>query len=210
MASLYPYDNHDDWYFNLNEGYCIGLQDPLEDALDQWRRDINRNEVTDNVVNGKIAYYYTYDRSIRMSVYDEDPFDPVEMPTDPLLLDPNVILYDLAISNPNDNTIGDYYLDFWTWWLDMGNQFQDRCVDYTEMNYHYEAMVGGFESEMNSDEDLIRFETGWSQEEKLLPSFNVSRLYQVTVGLIGNKISIASADGIEEAIPLPVFTDLGS
>jgi hypothetical protein len=162
-SGLYPYDDEDNWYFNLDEGYCNGLQDPLEDALDQWRKDINRNEVTDNVINGKIRYYYTYDRTVRMAYRSTDPFDPVEIPDDPLLLDPDVILAGTTIRNQNDNILGDYYLDYWTWWLDMGDPYQDRCVDDTEMNYHYGAIVQGFQNQLSSNEDLIRFENGWSQ-----------------------------------------------
>jgi hypothetical protein len=71
------------------------------------------------------------------------------------------------------------------------------------MNNHYGAIVQGFQNQLSSNEDLIRFENGWSQyTEPLIASW----LYQVAIMLIGERNSLPTA--IEpEAIPLPKFDD---
>jgi len=144
-AIAYPYGSDDEWIISFDRGKCDD-NSIQEDAVDQWRRDLNFNEAT-TWPNKTPHHFLVFRRNIHMSYFRTWTME--EFPNDSPV--PDVSLEDNDVIDP---VTGKYY----TWFgpTDPG------CVNQTEMNHHYDKMLEIFSTYLEEDEVFIQFNQGYA------------------------------------------------
>ncbi len=141
----YPYGPDDEWIISFDRGKCDGTAQG-EDAVDQWRRDLNFNEAT-KWPNKTPHHFLVFRRNIHMSYFRTWTMEefPNEFPL------PDVSLEDSDVYDP---VTGKYH----TWW---GSTYPG-CVNQAEMNHHYDKMLDVFSTYLENDEVFIQFNQGYA------------------------------------------------
>jgi|GEM_PF-1801197 len=140
----YPYGPDDEWIISFDRGKCDGTAQG-EDAVDQWRRDLNFNEAT-KWPNKTPHHFLVFRKNIHISWFLT--WLAYEFPTE--FVRPDVGIHDLDIIDP---VTGKSY----TWFGDTN----PGCVNQAEMNHHYDKMLEIFSNYVEEDEVFIQFNQGY-------------------------------------------------
>lgn len=195
-SSGYPYSSGDYWNLAFDAGLCFSVPPPPsdEDAVDQWRRDLNLNEAF-KLSHKNYTKYIKITRSLYMTSAPSFTFG-IEVPDD--MLFPEVRLYDTDIVNTTDPNMYDYVMDYWCA-LKLNN---DMCLAPNEMNYHYNTMLSGFNNLKTPSEVHIRFEQGY---DFVTPS-GPYNIYHTSLSVLGEVIALELET---PKIPIPYPIDAG-
>lgn len=199
-GSGYPYSSGDYWNLAFDAGLCFSIPPPPsdEDAVDQWRRDLNLNEAF-KLSHKNYTKYIKITRSLYMISGDQGAgYTPgYEVPDD--ILYPEVRLFNTDIVNVNDPNSGDYVIDYWC----AIKRNDQMCLAPNEMNYHYNAMLSGFNNLKTSSEIYVRFEQGYDFFTIGGGTYN---LYHTSFSIVGEVITLPTQ---EDKVPLPLPEVLG-